>query len=230
MESLDTIIRILNTNQTIDVWASLITLSLSFLCGIVIGYVYRINFVAFTIESQFSISLVAVCMIVSVIMIVIGSNVTLSLGLIGALSIVRFRAAIKSTMDMVYLFWAIGTGLAIGAMSYLIAVLSLVGIGCVLILLKRLNIFESFNSAYIVTWIFNAQNTDDAVNIMDISPQGVKLELKSSIFDFEQGQHEVTYAVTFKRPQFVTGLLAELEAHPSTKSVTVLQPETNLFV
>ena len=81
----------------------------------------------------------ALTIIVSIVMFVIGSSITLSLGLLGALSIIRFRTPIKNTSDMVYIFWAIATGLSIGAQNHIITISSVIFLSLVITFFNKNN-------------------------------------------------------------------------------------------
>lgn len=115
--------------QPLDI---LIALGLSFVLGLFISVVYRKNFSGVMYSNGFALSLVAMSMITTLIILTISSNVVLSLGMVGALSIVRFRTAVKDPMDIVYLFWAISAGIVLGAGMIPMAVLASLFIGVVI--------------------------------------------------------------------------------------------------
>ena len=82
---------------------------------------YRLSHSGSIYSAKFNVSLVALTVITTTVMIVIGNNIALSLGMVGALSIVRFRTAIKDSRDTVYIFWAIVVGICCGSGDYLVA-------------------------------------------------------------------------------------------------------------
>lgn len=96
---------------------------ISFLLSLVIFLTYKFTFRGVAYNRNFNCSLIMMSLITSMIMMVIGSNVALSLGMVGALSIVRFRTAVKDTRDTVYIFWCIAVGLASGVAIYDIAII-----------------------------------------------------------------------------------------------------------
>jgi uncharacterized membrane protein YhiD involved in acid resistance len=100
-------------------------LLLSFLAALIIGLVifasYRIAFSGDVYSSRFNVSLVMLTLVTTIIMRVIGNNIALSLGMVGALSIVRFRTAIKDPRDTAYIFWCIAVGVCCGASDFLVA-------------------------------------------------------------------------------------------------------------
>lgn len=98
---------------------------LNFLTAAVIGGViylsYRISHGGAAYSARFNVSLVMLTLVTTLVMNVIGNNIALSLGMVGALSIVRFRTAIKDPRDTVYIFWCIAAGICCGVSEYLIA-------------------------------------------------------------------------------------------------------------
>ena len=107
--------------STVDPWELILTLSFSLLLGLGIFLVYRKCFIGVVYDHSFNISLVVMTILTAVIIVTISSNVMLSLGMVGALSIVRYRTAVKSPLDLMFLFWAITTGIATGAGYYYVA-------------------------------------------------------------------------------------------------------------
>ncbi len=107
-----------------------VALSLALLLGLGMSGVYRLTFSGFTYERSFLVTLVTMPPIVAVVMSFIASNLALSLGMVGALSIIRFRTVIKDSRDMVFLFWTIAVGLGCGtgnAIPAIVASLFLAG-------------------------------------------------------------------------------------------------------
>lgn len=118
----------------------IITLLLSFALGLFIFFIYRRSFQGVMYSKTFNIALIALSMVSSAIILGVTTSVALSLGTLGALSIVRFRTAIKDPIDVVYMFWAIAVGIITGAGLYLLAALATAVIGAVLYLFSKFNI------------------------------------------------------------------------------------------
>lgn len=112
------------------------------LIAIVLGFVIYLSYYlahAGTVYSRkFNVSLVVLTVLTTIVMTAIGNNVALSLGMVGALSIVRFRTAIKDSRDTVYIFWAIVAGLSCGVGDYMTAGLGSAGVFLVLLVLGRI--------------------------------------------------------------------------------------------
>ena len=113
---------------------SLIGLGASFLIGLFIFFIYAKSFSGVVYSMSFNVSLVLMTMITALIILGVTSNVVLSLGMVGALSIVRFRSAIKEPIDIVFLFWAISEGILCGAGLLPLALLGAPVIGGLLLL------------------------------------------------------------------------------------------------
>ncbi len=114
---------------TISVDKVLLSLAIAFIIGIFIIYVYKKTYSGVIYSKSFSLCIILLTMVTSMIIRTISSNLALSLGMVGALSIVRFRTAIKEPTDTAFMFWGITAGIMSGAGLYLVAIIASVGIG-----------------------------------------------------------------------------------------------------
>lgn len=110
-----------------------IALLLSFGIGLFIFFVYKKTYNGVMYSASFGVSLLAMTMITTVVILAVTSNVVLSLGMVGALSIVRFRTAIKEPLDICFLFWSIGAGIVLAAGMIPLAIIGSVIIGVILL-------------------------------------------------------------------------------------------------
>ena len=110
-----------------------IALALAFCLGLFIFLVYKKTFNGVMYSSSFGVTLIALTMITTVVILAVTSNVVLSLGMVGALSIVRFRTAIKEPLDIAFLFWSIAVGIVLAAGMIPLAVIGSVIIGVILL-------------------------------------------------------------------------------------------------
>ena len=111
----------------------LLTIVLSFGIGLFIFLVYRKTYRGVMYSAGFGTTLIALTMITSIVILAVTSNVVLSLGMVGALSIVRFRTAIKDPLDIAFLFWSIGAGIILAAGMIPLAIIGSVCIGLILL-------------------------------------------------------------------------------------------------
>ena len=117
----------------VSLFDMLLALVLAFCLGMFIFLVYKKTYQGVMYSSSFGVTLVALTMITTLVILVVTSNVVLSLGMVGALSIVRFRTAIKEPLDIAFLFWAIAAGIVLAAGMIPLAVVGSVFVGVVLL-------------------------------------------------------------------------------------------------
>ncbi|MCF0135483.1 MAG: DUF4956 domain-containing protein [Lachnospiraceae bacterium] len=122
-------LQILEEFSSITLSSLLTSILLSFALGLFILLIYRITYAGSMFSKSFALSLVLLSMITSLIILTISSNVVLSLGMVGALSIVRFRTAVKEPMDTIFMFWAICVGIITGAGYVPVAIIATLLIG-----------------------------------------------------------------------------------------------------
>ena len=115
-----------------------LALLVALIVGIVIYCVYRRFYTGVVYSRSFAVTLVGMCVLTCMVTLAISTNIVISLGMVGALSIVRYRTAVKDPMDLLYLFWAITSGIAAGAGMYvLVIVAGLVMIGMLALFYSR---------------------------------------------------------------------------------------------
>ncbi len=115
----------------------LINVSMSFLVGMFIFYIYKKTYQGVLYQRSFNISLVLASAVTALVIMTISGNLILSLGMVGALSIVRFRTPVKDSMDLIFLFWAISSGIANGVGYYNISIVGSIMIAIFLLVLTR---------------------------------------------------------------------------------------------
>lgn len=120
--------------STFSMLDMVIALGLAFVLGLFIFMVYKKSFNGVMYSASFGVSLMAMTLITTLIILAVTSNVVLSLGMVGALSIVRFRTAIKEPLDIAFLFWSITVGIVLGAGLIPLAVFGSIFIGIIMIL------------------------------------------------------------------------------------------------
>lgn len=173
----------------IDIGVAMI-LSLSL--GLFIMAVYKKTFKGVMYSQSFCISLLAMTLITTLIILAITSNVILSLGMVGALSIVRFRSAIKEPMDIAFLFWSISVGIVTGAGLISLAVLGSIFIGVVMILFVNKN---SNDNPYIL--IVNCENELSETEVETILKKQLKKYVVKSKTVSKDGI-EITFEIRLK--------------------------------
>lgn len=137
-----------------------LALSLAFVLGLFIFMVYKKSFNGVMYSASFGVSLMAMTMITTLIILAVTSNVVLSLGMVGALSIVRFRTAIKEPLDIAFLFWSITVGIVLGAGLIPLAVFGSIFIGIIMILFVNK---KTSDNPYILVVNCNDEQVEECV-------------------------------------------------------------------
>ncbi len=191
----------------------LLLLIVAGLLGIFIFYVYKIMTMNAFYSKSFNVSLILMCVITTAIIVTIQNSVVVSLGMVGALSIVRFRTAVKDPLDLIFMFWSISVGVICGAaMPGLAVVLS---IGCAALILLFYRIPENRKSMILV---INADSNECADKIYEtVSKYDSKYHIKSR--NLTQGSVDFLMEI---RVTDYEGLLKELQNVESVISVSVV--------
>ncbi|MBQ6480128.1 MAG: DUF4956 domain-containing protein [Anaerolineaceae bacterium] len=169
-----------------------LTIVLSFCIGLFIYLIYKKTYRGMMFSESFGTTLIALTMITSTVILAVTSNVVLSLGMVGALSIVRFRTAIKEPLDIAFLFWSIAAGIILAAGMIPLAVIGSVVIGLVLLIFVNR---KSSSHPYIV--VINCDGHDAetaAMNYLDRSVSKKVIKSKSAA----HGSTEVNVEVRLK--------------------------------
>lgn len=182
----------LERSATFSVVDTVISLALACVLGLFIYWIYKKTYTGVLFSRSFGISLVALAMISTFVILAVTSNVVLSLGMVGALSIVRFRTAVKDPLDIVYLFWAIGVGIVLGACLYPLAVIGSLIVGGMLYLFSQK---QYSGETYILILAFSASDVEqNAVSVVQQYTDRATVKSKTVTRDFT----EITYAISLK--------------------------------
>lgn len=128
---------LLENNTNISIEEVVIGILLSAILAFFIYFVYKKTYSGVMYSKNFNVTLLMVTVVTTMVMLIIGSNLALSLGMVGALSIIRFRTAVKDTKDSAYIFWAIAVGIACGSGIYSIALFGSFVIAIILFFMNR---------------------------------------------------------------------------------------------
>ena len=127
----------LTSGQSLTVSDILLGLLASLICAIIISYSYKNSYQGVLYQKSFNLGLILITLITTGVIMVISGNLVLSLGMVGALSIVRFRSAIKDPLDIVFMFWAVFVGIANGVANIKVSFTTTIAIFLIMLLVKR---------------------------------------------------------------------------------------------
>lgn len=125
----------------------LLVLLVAFIISLIIFVTYKHTYSGVMYNPRFNVSLIMITMITTIVMVVIGSNISVSLGMVGALSIIRFRTAVKDPRDTAFIFWGVVSGLACGTQNYTIVIVGSIVICLILFIFKSVT---SSNNKYVL--------------------------------------------------------------------------------
>lgn len=151
----------------------------TFLMGMYIFYIYKNTFQGVLYQKTFNLSLVIVAVVTSLIIMIINGNLSLSLGMVGALSIIRFRTPIKDSIDLAFLFWSIAIGIGNGVGLYHVTLTGSILIGLVLLFASRI---KKVDNTYIMTIRTSDNEAKKEISLEEIQkllPKKSKIQLKS---------------------------------------------------
>lgn len=190
----------------------LVSMGAAALCGIIIYLVYRFFYRGVVYSDNFNILLIMITVITSFIIMTISANIVLSLGMVGALSIVRFRSAVKDPLDIGFLFWGIASGLTCGAGLYFVA---LVGTVVIAILYIILHFCKKDKKSYLLILRY-ANEADEQVSA---ALANMKYKLKSKTVS----QEETELTAEIKVIKNDTSEAARFKTVSGIKNVTLLE-------
>ena len=192
-----------------------IAMALSFCLGLFIFFVYKRTYQGVMYSSTFGVTLVALCMITTLVILAVTSNVVLSLGMVGALSIVRFRTAIKEPLDIAFLFWSIADGIVLAAGLIPLAVFGSLVIGIILLIFVNR---KSYVAPYILVIQCSSKEAENKA-AEAVKAATTKQVVKSK--SVQKGLIEINYEVRLKNDDtdFVNSL-SEIEGVSSAVLVS----------
>lgn len=207
--------------QSFDITAQLESLSLpriilalltATVCGLIIYWVYRLFYRGVVYSDNFNILVLLVTVVTSFIIMTISANLVLSLGLVGALSIVRFRSAVKDPLDIGFLFWGVAAGITAGAGLYFVALIGTVFIAAIYIILT---VVKKERRSYLLV-VRYGENAESNVNAL-LGTLRYKLKNKTVAGNFTE------LTVEIKTPQNDASQLSRFKAIDGVQSVTLLE-------
>lgn len=190
----------------------LFSIVLAFAVGLGIAAVYRLNFRGVMYSSNFTLTLVLMTLITTPVVMCIRESIQLSMGMVGALSIVRFRTAVKDPLDTAYMFWALTMGILLGAGQFLLTAVSGVAIAVLITLVCKWR-SKSQNSYLLVLRMTDAAERQAAQVVNAIRFQRLRTKTVS------QGAIEATYEVRLDKTE---PLLKRLHDIPGMQDATLV--------
>ena len=199
-----------------------VSLLLSFVLCSAIGWVYQITHRGASYTQSFVHTLVLNGMVVAVVMLIIGSNIARAFALVGALSIIRFRNAVKETRDVGFIFFTMAIGMAVGTKFYLLAVISAVVISLIILIMTRFNWY----ARQVVSQILKIQVPNNAEFDTLFDDTFVRYTGSSELISVDSVHSgmltELTYSVGLKQSSRMQEFLSEIKRLNGNNRVTLI--------
>ncbi len=190
----------------------LLSLVLALAAGLFIAWIYRRNYRGVMYSNNFTLTLVMMTLITCPVVMCIRESIQLSMGMVGALSIVRFRTAVKDPLDTAYMFWALTMGILLGAGQFFLTACAVVGIGLLLTVLVHVQ-SRGLNSYLLVVRM--AEESERQANQLVNNLKVMQLKSKT----VSANGIEATYEVRVDKPD---ALLNKLRALPGVYDATLV--------
>jgi len=199
-----------------------LAMTLSFVLSLFIGWIYKITHKGTSYTQSFVYTLVLNGMVVALVMMIVGSNIARAFSLVGALSIIRFRNAVKETRDVGFIFFSMAIGMAVGTKFYLLAAIGAVVVSLVILLMTRFNLFARPNTSQILRVQMPNGIPFDGV----FDPIFLKYTLTAELISVDSVHNgmltELTYSIGLKRPDRVQDFLADVKNVNGNNKVTLI--------
>ncbi|MCP5063522.1 MAG: DUF4956 domain-containing protein [Ignavibacteriae bacterium] len=220
---LDDFSNILNVTITPQEMAA--NLIVSLIAGIIISYFYRKSYNGPGYQASFVNSLILLVIITSIVIMVIGNNLARAFGLVGAMSIIRFRTAVKETQDIIFIFFSLSIGMAAGVGLHLFAILSSVFIGTITLVLSKSKFSTPIKSDLLLQFTFssNGEETKEYNNLINTYCKKSKL-INAKAVGLDDTL-ELSYYVGFKNKDKTTEFVSKLKNVNGVKNVNLFYDE-----
>lgn len=205
----------------------LFSMALSTIVGLLVSQLYRGTHRGLNYEHTFMASLVMLAPIVTLVMLFIRGDLVLSLGLIGSLSIIRFRTAVKDTRDMVFIFWVIAVGLGAGTYNWSTVLVASLFVMMVVVALFYIRYGHTRNSDFVLAVTGN--DSYDGEMIRE-TVQSLTIDARMRSNEVENKHWEVIYELRLKdlTSQSADALIVQLKAIKGVQNVSLLAPQISL--
>ena len=201
-----------SSTSTLTLPRLLATLGLAIVVGLFIFFIYKVAYKGVVYSHSFNVTLVMVCVVTSVIVLAVSANIALTFGMIGALSIVRFRTAIKDPVDVAFLFWAITSGIVAGTGEVIFLIVATLALGIVAIVMFRI---RSSKNSYLLIIDVDAAGADE----LQKSLAGLRVKMRSK--SLVQDRAELVYEMRLAE-NADTSFLDKLKQQPEVRSAVLV--------
>lgn len=212
----------------VSVFQIMINVLVALSCGLFIAYIYKKTYRGAGYSAAFSNSMIILTMITSIVIMVIGNNLARAFGLVGAMSIIRFRTAVKDTQDIVFIFFGLAIGMASGVGYHKMAIFGSLFIGLMIFLLTKSNFTSTKPNDYLLQFAFHP-NGDESPPYMPVLDKYCKKHniINAKTIDDKEIM-ELAYYVRFKNKEKNPEFIRELNGAHGVKNISLFFDEDEI--
>ena len=204
----------------------IINVLMAFAIGLLIAVLYRFTYTGYSYSVSFVHTLILITMVTSLVIMVIGNNLARAFGLVGAMSIIRFRAAIKDTKDIAFVFFSLAAGMAAGAGSHMVGIIGSLFVGFVIVLLYVFNFGVTSRKEFLLRfWMQPTQESTPPY--MSVFNKHLKSHVLVNMRSARLGQFlELSFHVQFKKDVHHQSLIRELSMIEGIERISLIMGES----
>lgn len=201
-------------------------LLLAFLCGLIISVFYRKTYQGPGYLNSFVNSLVILSMITAIVIMIIGNNLARAFGLVGAMSIIRFRTAVKETQDIIFIFFSLAIGMAAGVGLHVLALTGTFAVGIISYVLTKTNLITPSQKDYLLQFSFGGNGESDEDRYYEVLKKHCKRIKLINVKSIGEGlATEYSYYIGFKPKASSSEFVNEFKAVKGIKQVNLFFDE-----
>ncbi len=210
--------------STVEVIANVLV---SLACGIIIALIYKYTYKGLNYSASFTISLILLTMITTIVIMVIGNNLARAFGMVGAMSIIRFRTAVKDAADIMFIFFSLSIGLAAGVKLYSIAFIGTLLVGGVYLLLSKFSFVLPRSREFLLQITAFAGDLADNPFVEELKRYCRKYKLVNvkTLGEMENEIMEFSYYINLKNESMGKNLVGDIKRMQGVKSVNLFFDE-----
>ncbi len=213
---------------TISFFDVFINIGIAFVFGLLIATLYRYTYQGFSYSTDFVITLIIITMVTAIVIMVIGNNLARAFGLVGAMSIIRFRTALKESRDIAFVFFGLASGMAAGAGNHMIGMVAVPMVSLIILILHWTTYGSSEQNEFLLKFWMAPDNVDEPVYQSVFSVYLSEYNL-INIRSARLGQFlELSFNVRLKKNRQSQAFIKDLSALEGIERASIIVSETNV--
>ncbi len=216
------------TRWNVDVGDVLMSLVVAFGCGLVISLVYRWTYRGSSYSASMVRSMIILAMITAIVMLVIGNNLARAFGLVGAMSIIRFRTALKDPHDIVFVFFSLAAGMAAGVGMHVLAMVSTVCVGIVIVITTKTDFGVLDKRSFILRFDYDGGPDEKAASYLPVFKDYCKSTRLVNVRADGDKRVEMTFFAELRKPGDQQKFTRDLAATPDVSNVNLFYDDEDL--